>query len=83
MARITFSHLRRHLAEILESVENTQEPVILTRRGHRDLAIIPADDLDSLRETAHLMRSPRNARRLLEAFSRALDGKGETREYHS
>ena len=77
MESITYSHLRENLADVWESVEDTLEPVILTRRGHRDLALIPADELESLRETAHLMRSPRNAQRLLEALGRAIEGKGE------
>jgi antitoxin YefM len=76
MGSISYSQLRENLAEVWESVEDTQEAVILTRRGHRDLALIPADELESLLETAHLMRSPRNARRLLEALGRALEGSG-------
>ena len=49
-------------------------PEIITRRGHQDMAIIPAEELEGLRETAHLFRSPENARRLLAALSRALNG---------
>lgn len=51
--------------------------MIVSRRGHQDMAILPADELESLRETAHLMRSPKNARRLLEAMTRAQVGEGE------
>lgn len=76
MGTTTYSHLREHLAEVWNEVESTQEPVILKRKGHRDLALIPADELESLRETAHLMRSPRNARRLLAALARAAQGTG-------
>jgi antitoxin YefM len=78
MGSASYSHLREHLAEVWDEVENTQEPVIVSRRGHQDMAILPADELESLRETAHLMRSPRNARRLLEAIARANTGEGET-----
>ena len=66
----TYSHLRENLAEIWDQVEDTQEPVIVKRRGHQDMAILPADELESLRETAYLLRSPKNARRLLEAILR-------------
>ncbi|WP_353265646.1 type II toxin-antitoxin system Phd/YefM family antitoxin [Gemmatimonas sp.] len=71
MTTTTYSHLREHLAEVWDEVESTQEPVILQRRGHEDLALIPAAELKSLQETAHLLRSPRNAARLLAALTRA------------
>jgi antitoxin YefM len=70
----TYSHLRENLAEVWDRAEETKEPVIVTRRGHQDMAIIPAEELEGLRETAHLLRSPANARRLLAAISRALAG---------
>lgn len=71
MTTTTYSHLREHLAEVWDEVESTQEPVILQRRGHEDLALIPAAELKSLQETAHLLRSPKNAARLLAALTRA------------
>lgn len=77
MSTATYSHLREHLADVWDEVEDSQEPVIVKRRGHQDLALIPADELESLRETAHLMRSPKNARRLLESIQRALGGQTE------
>lgn len=77
MGTASYSHLREHLAEVWDQVEDSQEPVIVSRRGHQDMAILPADELESLRETAHLMRSPKNARRLLEAIARGMNGEGE------
>lgn len=74
MGNATYSYLRENLADVWDQVEDTQEPVILKRRGHQDLALIPADELASLTETAHLLRSPRNAQRLLEAIARAYEG---------
>lgn len=70
----TYSQLRGKLAEVWNRVEETKVPEIITRRGHQDMAIIPAEELEGLRETAHLFRSPENARRLLAALSRALNG---------
>ena len=78
MTTATYSHLRENLAEIWDRVEDTQEPVIVKRKGHQDMALIPADELDNLRETAHLLRSPKSARRLLEAIARAVSGDGES-----
>lgn len=81
MSTASYSHLRENLAEIWDEVEATQEPLIVKRRGHADLALIPADELESLRETAHLVRSPANARRLLEALARAYEGHTEEADH--
>lgn len=74
MGATSYSKLRENLAEIWDMVEDSQEPVIVERRGHQTMAILPAEELDGLRETAHLLRSPRNAARLLTALQRALRG---------
>ena len=74
MGNTSYSHLRQNLADVWDTVENTQEPVIVERRGHQAMAILPAEELEDLRETAHLLRSPRNAARLLTALQRALRG---------
>ena len=83
MGSATYSHLRENLAEIWDRVESTQEPVIVKRRGHQDMALLPADELESLRETAYLLRSPNNARRLLEAIGRAVQDDAETVDAHA
>lgn len=70
----TYTQLREHLAGVLQQVTDHQEVVIVRRRGAKDVALIPADELSSLMETAHLLRSPKNAGRLLSALARA--GKG-------
>lgn len=68
--KMSYSHAREHLAEIWNSVEDTRDVAIIQRRGHDDMALIPADELASLRETAYLLRSPANAARLLAALAR-------------
>ncbi len=73
----TYTSLRERLASVLAQVANDQEVVIVRRRGAKDVALVPADELSSLMETAHLLRSPRNARRLLAALRRATQGKGK------
>jgi antitoxin YefM len=70
-SKTSYSSARANLASIWNEVESTREPAILGRRGHEDMALIPMDDLSSLRETAHLLSSPRNAARLLSALSRS------------
>ena len=47
MARATYSYVREHLAEVWDEVENSQQPVRIQRRGHQDMALIPADELAS------------------------------------
>jgi antitoxin YefM len=74
MANVSYSHARENLAELWDQVEDTREEVVLTRRGHEDLAMLPAEELRSLRETAHLLRSPANAVRLLRALERSRRG---------
>ena len=82
MATDTYSNLRENLARIWDQVEDTREEVIVRRRGHEDLALRPARELRSLEETAHLLRSPANALRLLRALQRSRGG-GEVVEFSS
>jgi antitoxin YefM len=72
----SYTQLREHLAAFLEQVATDQEAVIVRRRGGKDVALVPASELTSLTETAHLLRSPKNARRLLTALRRATHRKG-------
>ena len=66
----TYTQARAHLAALLDEVANNREVVIIQRRGAEDVALIAADELASLLETAHLLRSPVNAERLLTALAR-------------
>ena len=72
----TYTSLRENLAAVLDRVTDDQEVVIVRRRGAKDVALIPADELNSLLETAHLLRSPRNAQRLKVSIQEARRGKG-------
>lgn len=67
----TYTSLRQNLASVLDRVIEDREIVIVRRKGARDVAMVPAGELTGLLETAHLLRSPRNARRLLTAMRRA------------
>ena len=71
----TYTSLRENLASVLDQVVDQQETVIVRRKGARDVALVPASELAGLLETAHLLRSPRNARRLLAALQRSQRGK--------
>jgi antitoxin YefM len=67
----TYTQARATLAALLDQVTSTREPVIIRRRNAEDVAMVSASELESLMETAHLLRSPRNAQRLLRALLRA------------
>jgi len=67
----TYTQARANLASLCREATSTAEPIIIHRRGAEDVALISAAELRSLLETAHLLRSPRNARRLLRALERA------------
>lgn len=71
----TYTSLRERLASVLNQVADNQEVVIVRRRGAKDVALVPAEELTSLMETAHLLRSPKNAQRLLVALQRTEHGK--------
>jgi antitoxin YefM len=73
----TYTALRDNLASCLNRVVDDREVLLVRRRGARDVAILAADELAGLMETAHLLRSPKNAERLFEAIRWAEQGNGE------
>jgi antitoxin YefM len=72
----TYTNARANLKTLMDQAADTRQPVFIHRRGGEDVALIAADELRSLMETAHLLRSPRNAERLIRALNRALAGAG-------
>jgi antitoxin YefM len=79
----TYTHARANLAKLFDEVTENREIVIVRRRRGEDIALVAADELDSLAETAHLFRSPKNARRLLQALTRAQAGTEKPRTISS
>lgn len=77
MRTMSYTESRARYAEVLDSVVNDREEVVVTRAGHASVVIVSLEDFESLRETAYLMRSPTNARRLLDAMERLEEGGGE------
>jgi antitoxin YefM len=72
----TYTLARARLASLLDEVTKNREVVIIQRRGSEDVAMITADELAGILETAHLLRSPKNAKRLLTALDRVRKGSG-------
>jgi antitoxin YefM len=73
----TYSKLREELSSFLDRVSDDREVVVVKRRKGKDVALIDAAELSSLLETAHLLRSPRNAQRLIRALRDAERGTGK------
>lgn len=77
MKTMSYTESRARYAEVLNGVTNDREEVVITRSGHEPVVIVSLADYESLRETAYLMRSPANARRLFDAMERLESGRGE------
>ncbi len=73
---ITASEARKNLFPLIEQVNDDRAPVEITSR-HGDAVLISRADYDALEETAHLLRAPANAKRLLESLQQALSGQRE------
>ncbi|RPF27789.1 type II toxin-antitoxin system Phd/YefM family antitoxin [Georgenia muralis] len=80
MKTMSYTESRARYAEVLDGVINDREEVVITRAGHESVVIVSLEDYESLRETAYLMRSPANARRLLDAMERLEAGRGQPHE---
>ncbi len=80
MNTITYSSARSNLAQTMEKVCDDHAPVIITRKAARPVVMMSLDDYEALEETAYLLRSPKNARRLLESIMQLEAGKGTERE---
>jgi antitoxin YefM len=76
--RTTYTAARANFATLCDRVTDDREVIIINRRNSRDVALVAADELSGLLETAHLLRSPKNARRLLTALNRAKSHRGRT-----
>ena len=80
MKTMSYTESRARYAEVLDSVIDDREEIVITRAGHEPVVIVSLADFESLRETAYLMRSPANARRLLDAMERLESGDGQVRD---
>jgi antitoxin YefM len=80
MKTMTYSESRARYAEVLNSVNDDREEVVITRAGHDPVVIVSLADYESLKETAYLLRSPANARRLLASIDELENGGGAVHE---
>ena len=80
MKSISYTAARSNLAKTMEQVCNDHAPVAITRKGEGAVVMISMDDYQALEETAYLLRSPKNTRRLIESIAELEEGKGEAKE---
>lgn len=76
MRNMSYSESRAHYAETLNKVADDREEVVINRAGHEPVVMVALADYESLKETAYLMRSPANARRLLASVQELESGEG-------
>jgi antitoxin YefM len=80
MDAITYTAARANLASTMDRVCQDHEPLIITRNGQQSVVMLSMEDYKALEETAFLLRSPENARRLLSAVDSLGKGKGKERQ---
>jgi antitoxin YefM len=80
MKAITYTAARQNLAKTMEKVCRDHAPVIVTKKSSESVVIMSLEDFEALEETAYLLRSPKNTRRLIESIAQLEDGKGSEKE---
>ena len=80
MKAITYTAARQNLAKTMEKVCKDHAPIIVTRKSTESVVIMSLEDYESLEETAYLLRSPKNTRRLIESVAQLEEGLGSERD---
>ena len=80
MKAITYTNARQYLADTMLQVCESHTPIIITRRKEDSVVMMSLDDYEALEETSYLLRSPKNARRLLESIEQLEAGRGKKRK---
>lgn len=80
MDSLTYTAARENLASTMDKVCTDHAPVVITRNRDQSVVMLSLEDYESLEETAYLLRSPANAKRLLEAIHALETGKGVARK---
>ena len=80
MEAITYTAARQNLAKTMEKVCKDRAPIIVTRKSSDSVVIMSLEDYEALEETAYLLRSPKNAQRLIESIAQLEKGEGSKRE---
>ncbi len=79
MRAITYTSARNNLASTMKKVCDDHDPIIVTRKNNEAVILMSLEDYESLTETAYLMQSPKNAKRLISSIEELNAGKGQER----
>lgn len=77
---VTYTHARQTLAKLMDEVQANHAPVVISRQKKGAAVLMSLEDYNGLMETLHLLRSPRNAERLLRSIAQADRGEFLIRE---
>ena len=80
MDAITYTRARANLAQTIDSVCDNHEAIIITKKNNRSVVMLSLEDYQALEETSYLLRSPNNARRLLDSINELDAGGGSEKE---
>lgn len=80
MLAISYTAVRKNLAKTMDKVCDDHDPVIITRRSNKAVVMLSLEDYEALNETAYLLKTPRNARRLIDSIEELEAGNGIERE---
>ena len=80
MKALTYTAARSNLAKTMKDVCDDHDPVIITRKQHDAVVMMSLEDYEALNETAYLLHSPKNTKRLLEAIEELEKGRGKKRK---
>jgi len=80
MKAISYTSARSNLAKTMERICDDHEAVVITRKNERSVVMLSLEDYEALEETAYLLRSPKNMKRLIESISELENGDGSQRE---
>lgn len=78
MQAVTYSEARNNLASMLDRAVDDHEPIIITRKHGRNAVLMSLEDFNAWKETEHLLKSPANAKRLLQSLENARKGENLT-----
>ena len=80
MRAITYTSARNNLASTMKKVCDDHDPIIITRKSNEAVILMSLEDYEALNETAYLLQSPKNAKRLIDSIKELNAGKGQERE---
>lgn len=80
MRAITYTSARNNLAGTMKKVCDDHAPIIVTRKNNEAVILMSLEDYEALTETAYLMQSPKNAKRLIDSVEELNAGRGHERE---